>query len=205
MTTDMSKTTAPKSDQMNYDDFIGGPKNITITRVDISNNTEEDQPAKVFYQGDNGKPYKPCKSMRRVMVAVWGKDSTQYVGRSMTLFGDPNVVWAGQPVGGIRISHMSHMDKPMNVVISLSKGKRVPCSIKPLVIDLPDTDEENDDPYDVLYTCAKDASEEGIEKYRAFFTGLNAADKKRLNDAGDHAKLKDLAEKVNQTPDYGME
>jgi len=147
--TDMSKTIAPKSDQMNYDDFITGPKNITINRVVISGNEGEAQPASVFYEGDNGKPYKPCKSMRRVMVAVWGKESTSYVGKSMTLYGDPTVKWAGAAVGGIRISHMSHMEKLLNVSLSSSKGKRAPFTVKPLQIEMQGLGERELSPLEV--------------------------------------------------------
>jgi hypothetical protein len=206
MNTDMSKTIIPKSDQMNYDDFITGPKNITITRVEISDNENEQQPAKVFYQGDNGKPYKPCKSMRRVMVAVWTKESTNYVGKSMTLYGDPKVMWAGKEVGGIRISHMSHIDKPVSVSISLSKGHRAPFTVKPLKVEMaePPLDEEEPESYEDLYKRAKAQAVEGIDKYAAFFKPLSKVDKKRLFDKGDHDELKKLAEAMEKEPDYGM-
>jgi hypothetical protein len=206
MNTDMSKTIAPKSDQMNYDDFITGPKNITITRVEISDNENEQQPAKVYYQGDNGKPYKPCKSMRRVMVAVWTKESTNYVGKSMTLYGDPKVMWAGKEVGGIRISHMSHIEKPVSVSISLSKGHRAPFTVKPLKVEMaePPLDDEEAEAYDELYDRAKIQAEEGIDKYAAFFKLLSKVDKKRLFDNGDHDELKKLAEAMDKEPDYGM-
>jgi len=207
MNTDMSKTIIPKSDQMNYDDFITGPKNITITRVEISENENEQQPAKVYYQGDNGKPYKPCKSMRRVMVAVWTKESTNYVGKSMTLYGDPKVMWAGKAVGGIRISHMSHIDKPVSVSISLSKGNRAPFTVKPLKVEMvepPLDDEEDAETYESLYDRAKAQAENGFPSYQKFFGALSKGDKKRLFDEGDHAKLKQLAEAIVEETDYGM-
>lgn len=104
--TDLSATIDPKSNQMNADDLIGGPKTITITRVS-ANQSSTEQPIAISYQGDNGKPYFPCKSMRRVLVSVWGKDGAAYAGRSLTLYRDPTVTWGGLAVGGIRISHMS--------------------------------------------------------------------------------------------------
>lgn len=199
MTTDMSKTTAPKSDQLNYDDFIAGStKNITITKVDISDDPNADQPAKVYYQGDNGKPYKPCKSMRRVMVAVWGKESTNYVGRSMTLYGDPKVKWAGVEVGGIRISHMSHIDRPKQVSISLSKGKRAPYQVKPLHIEMQDPDPEPGD----LFDDAKEAASNGEDAYKKYFLTLSDQDKLKLKESGEHEKLKDLATAVSNEPEY---
>lgn len=127
---DMTKAIVPKSDQLNSDDLIGCTKTITITRVAISGGKE--QPVSVFYDGDNGKPYKPCKGMCRVMVMAWGADASQYVGRSMTLYRDPSVTWAGMEVGGIRISHMSHIEEPMVMAITANKKSRKSVTVKPL-------------------------------------------------------------------------
>jgi hypothetical protein len=84
----ISDTIAPKSDQLNADDLIAGPKTITITSVKVE---AGDQPVSVFYQGDNGKPYKPCKSMRRVLVRLFGNDSATYAGKRVTLYCDEQV------------------------------------------------------------------------------------------------------------------
>ena len=62
--TDLSKTIDPKSDQLNSDDLIAGPITIRITKVS-ANLSSPEQPISIFFEGDNGKPYKPCKSMRR--------------------------------------------------------------------------------------------------------------------------------------------
>lgn len=127
---DMSKTIEPKSDQLNADDLIAGPKTITITGVTGSETPE--QPVSVAFDGDGGKPYKPCKSMRRVMVHCWGADATQYKGRSMTLYCDPDVTFGGMKVGGIRIGHMSHIDGTHHLMLTASKAKRKPFVVKPL-------------------------------------------------------------------------
>ena len=125
---DMTKFTAPKSDQLNADDLIAGPLTITVSRVRASESTP-DQPVEVHIEGSD-KPYKPCKSMRRVMIALWGKDAMQYVGRSMTLYRDPEVQFGGMKVGGIRISEMSHIDKDAQIVLTASKTKRAPFVVK---------------------------------------------------------------------------
>ena len=65
---DMSQFVAPKSDQLNADDLIAGPRTIRIRGVRGTENPE--QPVSVYFEGDDGKPYKPCKSMRRVMIAA---------------------------------------------------------------------------------------------------------------------------------------
>lgn len=127
---DMSKVIVPKSDQINADDLISGPITITIKGVDIRPGTE--QPVSIFFEGDNGKPWRPCKSMSRVLVAAWGADAKQYAGRSVTLYRDPKVKWGGMEVGGIRISHLSHIDRDMVMALTATKGKRAPHTVKPL-------------------------------------------------------------------------
>lgn len=130
---DMSQTIAPKSDQLNADDLIGGPRTITVTRV-TGNEGNAEQPVNVFFDGDNGKAFRPCKSMRRVMVKVWGADASKYAGRSMTLFRDPKVKWGGMEVGGIRISHMTGIDKPEVMALTESKQARRPYTVQPLKV-----------------------------------------------------------------------
>ncbi len=129
---DVSATIAPKSDQLNADDLIGKTLTIKVTKVSRG---EAEQPININFEGDNNKPYKPCKSMRRVLVQVWGKDGQQYVGRSMTLYRDDDVMFGGVAVGGIRISHMSHMkdDKQVTLALTASKAKKKPFVVKPLV------------------------------------------------------------------------
>lgn len=114
-------TIVPKSDQLNADDLIGTTQTITVTEVARG---PVDQPLSVHYQGENGRPYKPCKSMRRVLIAAWGEDGSLWAGRSMTLFCDQSVKFGGQEVGGIRISHLSHIDRDLKLKITTTRGKR---------------------------------------------------------------------------------
>lgn len=134
--TDLSKTIEPKTDQINADDLIAGPKTIKITRVSACPSSAE-QPIAIYFEGDNSKPYKPYKSMRRVLVNLWGADGGEYVGRSMTLYRDDKVVFGGLAVGGVRISHLSHIEREMTLVLTASKASRKPFIVKPLVIDPP--------------------------------------------------------------------
>lgn len=128
---DMTNTIVPKSDQLNADDLIGGP--ITVTVQSVSKTGADDQPVSIHIGGGR-QPYKPCKSMRRLLVFCWGKDGNQWIGRSMTLYCDPSVKWAGTEVGGIRISHLSHIDKQMSVSLTVTRGKRKPYVVEPLTI-----------------------------------------------------------------------
>lgn len=129
--TDISKTIAPKSDQLNADDLISGPITIKVTGVSLKGG---DQPIAINYEGDGGKPWMPCKSMRRVLVHVWGSDGASYAGRSVTIFRDEKVVFGGAPVGGVRISHMSHIDKPVTLALTVTRANRKPFTVQPLAV-----------------------------------------------------------------------
>ncbi len=126
----ISQTIIPKSDQLNADDLIAGPKTIRITSVTVATG---DQPVSVFFEGDNGKPWKPCKSMRRALAKIWGVDSSAYIGNRLTLFCEGSVKWGGKAVGGIRISHASGLDGPVTFALTESRGSRLPYTIKPIV------------------------------------------------------------------------
>ena len=128
---DISKTIEAKSDQLNADDLIGTSKILKITDIKM---IAGDQPVSIFYEGDNGKPYKPSKGMRRVLIAAWGTDSAQFIGRSLKVYNDASVKWAGQEVGGIRISAMSDIPGPLKIALTLAKGKRVPYSVEVLAV-----------------------------------------------------------------------
>lgn len=132
-TVDLGATIAPKSDQLNADDLIAGPRTITVTSVVARpKGGQGDQPIAVHFVDDGGKPYLPCKSMRRVLVQCWGRDGAGYTGRSMTLFRDESVVFGGAAVGGIRISHMSHLNQDMTMSLTASKQTRKPYTVRML-------------------------------------------------------------------------
>lgn len=130
--TDLATTIEPKSDQMNADDLIAGPVTIKVTKVSKAGTPE--QPISINFEGDNNKPYKPCKGMRRVLVQTWGRDGANYAGRSMTLFRDEKVKWGGVEVGGIRISHLSDISEPITMALTASKTSRKPYTVQPLKV-----------------------------------------------------------------------
>lgn len=126
---DLTESIAPRSDQLNAEDFLTGPRTVTITEVSSGN---AEQPVNVHVAEFPDRPFKPSKSMRRVMVAAWGKESAAYAGKRMTLYRDPTVRFGGQDVGGIRISHMSHLDKRLTLALTVTRGKRAPYVVEPL-------------------------------------------------------------------------
>jgi len=127
---DVSNLIQAKSDQLNADDLISGPITVTVQGAQVDNT---DQPL-VVHIGDNYRPFKPCLSMRRVMAKFWSIDANNWSGQSMTLYNEPSVRWAGKEVGGIRISHMTGINRSESVMLSISKGKRVKYTIQPLTI-----------------------------------------------------------------------
>jgi hypothetical protein len=126
---DIASTTAPRSDQQNFDDYAAGPRTVTISEV-RAGSTE--QPVELHLAEFPGRPYKPSKSMRRVLVAAWGSDGEAYVGRRMTLVGDPTVKFGGSTVGGIKIAALSNLDKRLTISLTVTKGKRAPHTVEPL-------------------------------------------------------------------------
>lgn len=131
---DLSTYAAPKSDQMNAEDLLSGP--LTVTIVNVRETGSEQQPIAIRL-AEFPRPWKPSKTAIRTLIAGWGRESKAYEGRRLTLFRDPSVKWAGEPIGGIRISHMSHLKdgKRFAVYLAESQKKRTPTVIEPL----PDT------------------------------------------------------------------
>lgn len=145
---DLRTTIIAKSDQLNADDLIGRTMTIKITGVSLK---VEEQPVSISFEGDNGKPFKPGKSMRRVLVHAWGPDGSQYVGRSLTLYRDDKVQFGGLAVGGIRISHMSDIKASMTMALTVTRANKKPFTVQPLKIALPQVDQSPSERYPTLF------------------------------------------------------
>lgn len=195
MTLSMASTIIPVSDQLNSDDLIGGPRTIRITGV--SGCPDPKQPIAVAFDGDDEKPYKPCKIMRRVMVFAWGDDAHQYMNKRMTLFRDPEVVYGGMKVGGIRISHMSHIDAKFVIALSESKAKRKPFTVNKLADEAPPVAVAASDPVaaiegwiarklpEMLANCTTSDEVATVENRAAFVSAMEKGtddQKKRIMD-----------------------
>src|SRR5690606_15749531 len=98
-----------------------------------------EQPVDVRLVEFPGRAYRPSKSMRRVLVAAWGADSTAYVGRRLTLYRDPEVTFGRDKVGGIKISHLSHIDKRLSIALTVTRGRRALQTVEPLPDAAPST------------------------------------------------------------------
>jgi hypothetical protein len=131
---DLRPTIVPKSDQLNAEQLLGGPMTVTVTDVRLGSG--EEQPVVVHYEGEEGRPFKPCKTMRKVLIHAWGADGRKWLGRSMTLYNDHTVKWGGEDVGGIRISHLTHIERDIKVSLTTTRGKKAKYEVKRLVSEL---------------------------------------------------------------------
>ena len=134
---DITSTLAPKSDQQNFDDYLTGPRTVTVSAVNVPGG---DQPVSVELVEYPGRPFKPNKSMRRILAAGWGAESSAWVGRRLTLFGNPAVVYGGKAVGGIEIAEMSDLEKPLTIALTATRGKRKNFTVTPLAAPAPARD-----------------------------------------------------------------
>lgn len=127
---DITKTVEPRSDQLNFDDVAS--TDLTITIVEVKQGPP-DQPVELHNSEFPGRPFKPGKSMRRVLIAAWGAEASAYVGRKITLYGDPTIRFGKDAVGGIRIRALSHIPEPLTVALTVTRGSRKPFTVQPLI------------------------------------------------------------------------
>lgn len=125
---DISDTLAPTSDQLDAVDLLTGPRTFTVERVTVA---KAEQPVNIYLR-EFPRPWRPGKSMRRVIVACWGSDVKEYVGRRVTLWCDPSVRFGGQEVGGVRVTHLSHIEKAKKVPLLITRGKSATYVVEPL-------------------------------------------------------------------------
>ena len=125
----LTESIAPKSDQLNADDLMAGP--ITVTIREVAKGTAE-QPIDVHLVEYPGRAYRPSKSMRRVLVSAWGVEGETYAGHRLTLIRNPEITFGREKVGGIEIAAMSHLDKPLTVALTSTRGHRKNFTVQPL-------------------------------------------------------------------------
>ena len=126
----LRNTIEPDSTQLNGDDFMAGPETVTVTALKAG--PSEQQPINV-HLAEYDRPWRPSKSMRRVMIAIWGERGSDWVGKSLTLYFDRSVKFGGVAVGGIRISHMSGLDGARTLMLTTTRAKRSGYTVQPLV------------------------------------------------------------------------
>jgi len=130
---DIRSAIKPKSDQLNYETFLAGPQTYTVSKVTPG---DRDHPVFIHMNECPATPYKPSKGMLKCIAQPdgWGDKSSQWVGRSITLYGDPTVIYGGVEVGGIKIAAMSDIAGDYETLISARRGVRKPHLIKKIEI-----------------------------------------------------------------------
>lgn len=126
---DFMGTTQAKSDQINAADLLGGPLVCQITDIQLTGSA--DQPISIYVDA-HPQPWKPSKTSRRVLAACWADvEPSEWVGRYVVLYNDPTVMWAGKAEGGIRTSHLSHIDGKKTIMTNATRGKKTAQTVEP--------------------------------------------------------------------------
>ena len=128
---DITKHIQPKSDQLNADDLA---QPVTVTIVDSREGSDGRAHIVTDVYGPS-RPWKPAKTMLRLMAQHWGLDTKDWHGRRVTLFRDPTVEFGGDTVGGIRIAAMSGIKRSFTDNVTIKRGKRSKVKVE----QLPDT------------------------------------------------------------------
>lgn len=131
----MKITAPPRSDQWNAEDFTGGPRTFTIAGVKEG---KAEQKYDIELVEGEGRVWRPPLTVLRLLIAAWTEDSTTWVGKRATLYLDPEVKFGRDTVGGIRVSHLSGINKPLTRLLSTTRGKRAPFTVQPLEESKPD-------------------------------------------------------------------
>lgn len=199
---DISQYTYSKGTQTNADDLVAAPRTVVVTDVVLTG--DEKQPLAVRYEGDEGKPFLPCLTMRKMIAAIWGKESDAWIGQSLTLFRDPSIKFGPDTPGGVRISHMSGIDKTISVQLLEKRGKRRTYTIVPLVVEKvkqpekPAAQPEPDAPAidkDALFSDARENAALGRKEFGKWFKTKTKPEQDALKEIGaEVTELLDAAE-----------
>ena len=127
--TDMSGTIRANSDQLNAVDLMGGGVVVTVKSSVVKNG---DKQSLWMELEEDFNTFKPCLSMRRVIMDLWGSETDDHIGKKLVLYCEPSVKWSGKEEGGVRISHASNIDSVRKITLRESKYKTVVWEVQPL-------------------------------------------------------------------------
>ena len=117
---DISQALVAKSDQINASDLTGSP--IVATIKDVRKG-DAAKPVIIDLEGMDGRPWKPSKGMLRVIAHAWGTESDKWIGRLVKLANNPEVIYAGEKVGGVEVTAMSHISAAFTIPVRISQKK----------------------------------------------------------------------------------
>ena len=128
---DLSGTIKAKSDQLNADDLIAGPIMIQVEGVTL--NKDPKQPVHIYYYGCESKPFKPCLTVRRILIKLWGADGNQWANKWMNLYIDSSVSFGNQKnIGGIRVDAVSDIPSTASISLTVRRGMKQHFIIQPI-------------------------------------------------------------------------
>jgi hypothetical protein len=131
---DIASTLTGASTELTADDLIGGPRLLRITRLEMSD--DKKRPLSIFYNGDEGRPWRPCLMMRRVLVGCFGTNSDDFIGQTVEVYRDNSVTYGAkgeglQQVGGVRLKRASIKER-MSFNIQAKRGQKIPYIVNPI-------------------------------------------------------------------------
>lgn len=127
----MKRTVRKNTDQLNYEDFLGGVTRV-VKITGVSDGRKEAQ-YDFSIEGDD-RYWRPPATVLKLIILAYGDDDDNWIGKYAQLFGDPDVKMKGQKVGGIRISHLSHLkdDKPLEASLTVTRGQSAVFTVQPI-------------------------------------------------------------------------
>lgn len=158
-----------KTDQWNNEDFTAGSRVFTISHVTEG---KEQVPYDIHFSDGDGKCWRPSNGMLELLWRLWGDDSKDWAGRKVELFRDASVKIGRDVVGGIRVRSMSHIDKPMSPLITVSRGTKKPYTVQPLPDVAPVAPEKIEN---ALTAIANATDITGLDKIETYAVSLGIA------------------------------
>jgi hypothetical protein len=130
---DLVALTKANANQLNAADIASGAVTVRVTSVKNNKSADGKQPIAVHIDGGY-KPWMPCLTVRRLLIKAWGNPKT-WPGRRATLYNDPEVTYGKDKTGGIRVSHLSDIQRPVKVTLPVRRGVYVEYTILPMEAD----------------------------------------------------------------------
>jgi hypothetical protein len=135
------------SDRLNAEDLISGPMTVTIKDVRVIQG-DKGQTKLIFDIHEHEHPWHTCKSVTRTILSMWLDEPTEWIGRQLVLYRDPDVVFKNDPLGGIRISSASNLLEAFKITLTEHQKKRITRTVMPLTSAATNQPQpKNEDPF----------------------------------------------------------
>jgi hypothetical protein len=187
MSVELLKALEAKSDRLNADDLMSGPRIIKITDVRVT--MAKDGNITVKYEGCGEKPWKPSKGMGRSMALMWGDDETKWAGKRVELFRNPDVEYGSMAIGGIQICGASHIECDLILQITVKRGKKQRLPVRKLHEETVETTIDTT----AMLTSLRNVAADGMDALKEAWGSLPANVRKSISPSGCPDELKKIA------------